>query len=84
MFPMRQSSHVRLQSQQGVSVQNANRVDAQGARHPAMSVLHAQHSLQDTNLASCEEQVPSRRAMGNLIFAESYELKDRSEKFKNQ
>jgi hypothetical protein len=41
-------------------VQDSNRIGAQDARYPAMSVLYSQHSLQDSKLASCEEQGPSR------------------------
>jgi hypothetical protein len=59
MFPMRQCPHFS-QSQLGVSVQDANRIGAQDATYPAMSVLYTQHSLQDTMLASCEEQDPAR------------------------
>jgi hypothetical protein len=48
-----------LCSDSRVSVQHSNRVCAQDARYPAMSVLCAhiaQHSLQDSKLAICEEQ----------------------------
>jgi hypothetical protein len=33
-----------------VSIQDANRVGAQDARYPAMSVLYTPHSLQDAKL----------------------------------
>jgi hypothetical protein len=41
VFPMRQFSHVRLQSRQGASVQNANRVGAQDARYNERPVYTA-------------------------------------------
>jgi hypothetical protein len=47
MFPVRLYSHVRLQSQLGMRVKEANRVGAQDARYAAMSVLYTQYSLQD-------------------------------------
>jgi hypothetical protein len=54
MFPMRQSSHLRLQSQQSVSLQESNGVAAQDVRYwyPAMSILYTQPTLQDPKLAS--------------------------------
>jgi hypothetical protein len=52
MFPIRQSSHVRLQSQHGVSDPEFNRVGAQDTRCPAMSVLYTKRHLQDSKLAS--------------------------------
>jgi hypothetical protein len=60
MFPMRQPSRVRLQSHQGVSVQDANRDGAKDARYTVLSVLDTKHSLQDTKLASGKEQAPFR------------------------
>jgi hypothetical protein len=41
MIPLRQSLHFSRQPQLGVSIQDANRVGAQGARYPAMSVLYS-------------------------------------------
>jgi hypothetical protein len=59
MFSMRQSPHFKRQSHLDVSVQDANRVGAKDARHPAVCALFTQHTLQDTKLASCEEQGPA-------------------------
>jgi hypothetical protein len=55
MFPTRQSSHVKLQARHGVSVPDSNRVCP-------MKVLYTQHLLQDSKLASGEEQGPARGA----------------------
>jgi hypothetical protein len=85
-FPMRQSWHVRLQSQQAVSVQDANRVGAQEARYAAMSVLYTQHSLGHQigiRRVARSFQVSSGFIKQNLIF-EGSQGKGRSEKFKNQ
>jgi hypothetical protein len=48
MSPIRQSSHIKLQRQWGMGVQDANRVGAQDSIYPAMSFLYTQHSLQDS------------------------------------
>jgi hypothetical protein len=45
---------------QGMSVPGSNRVGTQDSRYPAMSALYTQHYLQDSNLASGEEQGTSR------------------------
>jgi hypothetical protein len=58
MYLMRQSWHLKLQSQLGMHVQDSNTVGAQGSRYPAMSVLFTQHPLQDSKLEYGEEQAP--------------------------
>jgi hypothetical protein len=63
MLTVRQSSDIRHKSREGMSVQDAKSVDAQDSRYPTLSVLYAQDSLQDTKLASCEEQGLSSRAL---------------------
>jgi hypothetical protein len=60
MFTVRQSSDIRHQSQEGMSVQGSKRVGAQDSRYAAMSALYTQQSVvQDTKLESGEKQGPS-------------------------
>jgi hypothetical protein len=49
-----------LQFQKGVSVTDSNRVGAKDTRYPVMNVLYTQQLLQESKLASNEEQGPDK------------------------
>jgi hypothetical protein len=84
MFPMRQSTHFRSQSQLGVSFQDAIRVDVQDAKYPAMS-----GALLTGYKTGILREARSGQLRGGFIkqtlnVKESQEFMGRSEKFKNQ
>jgi hypothetical protein len=54
---LRQSSHVKIQSQQDVSIQDTNRIGAQDALYPAKSILYTHHSFHDTKVNPVRSKV---------------------------
>jgi hypothetical protein len=81
MFTVPQSSDIRHQSQEDMSVQDAKELAFRILRYPTMRVLYTQYSLQDAKFESDEEQGHSKRGTGflkqNGNFENSQELRDR-------
>jgi hypothetical protein len=71
---MYQSPHLRLQSQQSVSIQDSNRVGAQDTKNPAMSVLSTPYRIQNWHPA--RSKLSCGFIKQNFIFEGSQELKE--------